>query len=115
MSNILLYFSLEAKHTKFGDPNLITLDFGLFGLKKPKNASKKAKKYEKKIFLQIFCLILPWRLNKPNLVVLTSYLQLIVFWSPKILKSPKKPPKKPKNHPDAPILQLEALGCDNYI
>ena len=49
-SHILLYFALEAKHTKFGDPNLITLDFGLFGLKKPKNAPKKGKKYEKKFF-----------------------------------------------------------------
>ena len=28
LSNILLYFALEAKHTKFGDTNLITVDFG---------------------------------------------------------------------------------------
>ena len=44
LSNILLYFALEAKHTKFGDPNLIILSFDFLSLKKSKNVPKKPPK-----------------------------------------------------------------------
>ena len=40
---------------------------------------------------------------------------IVSVLEPKRLKSPKKLPKSPQIHPDAPILQLQALGCDNYI
>ena len=39
--HILLYFALEARHTKFGDPNLIILSFDFLSLKKSKNVPKK--------------------------------------------------------------------------
>ena len=42
--HILLYFALEAKHTKFGDPNLIILSFDFLSLKKSKNVPKKPPK-----------------------------------------------------------------------
>ena len=43
-SHILLYFALEAKHSKFGDPNLITLGFDFLSLKKSRMALKSPQK-----------------------------------------------------------------------
>ena len=77
-SNILLYFALEAKHTKFGDPNLITL-------KSPQN-----KKIIFSHILLYFALEAKHtKFGDPNLIIL-----IFDFLS---LKNKKTSPKSPQN------------------